>query len=363
MRKNEKGSSLIFALAVISIITMVIAACMAISYSYYNRSIVANSERQAYLTAKSVLTNIVDNITAKDVNYLNLIPEIKENDINKVYYKVSDNFPSNEMGTIDDIQLNRFLEEKDENGKIKDNLTISVTASYGNISKTLNADIKQYQGESDNWQLSKYYEGQKEIEIDMNINVKNAISENVFPDVLTEAYQENPKWNSPNLLAKLKENEAAWKIMEDRGWTYQSRNDNLRDYIYYGINQGKWVSFDTNAVVSGLPSTVVLPNNLTIQPYFTKDLTVCVMYASTSTIVSGGGWSGVRVIYNPYTKAWYYLYRDMSVSEFSNFASPNEKYLLEEDKDKEIVFDSGKEYFKYFLENYITNKNNAIVIS
>ena len=52
MRKNEKGSSLIFALVVISILITVVAACMAIAFSYYNRTIVANSDRQAYLTAK-----------------------------------------------------------------------------------------------------------------------------------------------------------------------------------------------------------------------------------------------------------------------------------------------------------------------
>lgn len=157
MRKNEKGSSLIFALAVIMIITMVIAACMAISYSYYNRSIVANSERQAYLTAKSVLTNIVDNIVAKDVDYLGLIPEQGKGEVS---YNVDDNFPSNEMGTVDSITIIRNLDEKDENDKFLEKLTVSVIVTYGKSNKQINADLKQYDGDDDNWQLSKYYESE-----------------------------------------------------------------------------------------------------------------------------------------------------------------------------------------------------------
>ena len=87
MKKNEKGSSLIFAVVVIMVLSIVIAAALAISYTYYNRSIANNSQRQAYLTAKSVLTNVVDNINTTD--YSALIPT----EIGSAEYDISD-FPT-----------------------------------------------------------------------------------------------------------------------------------------------------------------------------------------------------------------------------------------------------------------------------
>ena len=104
MRKNEKGSSLIFALVVISILITVVAACMAIAFSYYNRTIVANSDRQAYLTAKSVITNIVDNVVNGEDEYLKLIPSTE----GSKNYEVSDDFIKLKMGTIDVLNIKKI---------------------------------------------------------------------------------------------------------------------------------------------------------------------------------------------------------------------------------------------------------------
>lgn len=171
MRKNEKGSSLIFALAVISIITMVIAACMAISYSYYNRSIVANSERQAYLTAKSVATYVVNDILSGSEDF------VPTEDNKVISLNVSD-LPS-DMGSISttssnvvwssekiDVETGETIEKKDV-----DKITVSVTAVYGNKSKTVNADLMQYKGENKNWQLREYYESKPEAKSENNISM------------------------------------------------------------------------------------------------------------------------------------------------------------------------------------------------
>ena len=153
MKKNEKGSSLIFAVVVIMVLSIVIAAALAISYTYYNRSIANNSKRQAYLTAKSVLNNVVDNIVSeKNTNgtYSSLIPS----DAGDISYSISD-FPA-EMGTVKSIEFAKSL-EKDEKDLEIEKVTISVSAIYGDKEKTINADLKRYADKYSNWQLIKYH--------------------------------------------------------------------------------------------------------------------------------------------------------------------------------------------------------------
>lgn len=60
MRRNQKGSALLWAITVIMVLMITVAAALGISYSYYNRSVNNNSKRQAYLTAKGVIQNIVE---------------------------------------------------------------------------------------------------------------------------------------------------------------------------------------------------------------------------------------------------------------------------------------------------------------
>ena len=62
MRRNQKGSALLWAITVIMILMITVAAALGISYSYYNRSVNNNSKRQAYLTAKGVIQNFVEKL-------------------------------------------------------------------------------------------------------------------------------------------------------------------------------------------------------------------------------------------------------------------------------------------------------------
>ena len=60
MKRNQKGSALLWAITVIMVLMITVAAALGISYSYYNRSVQNNNRRQAYLTAKGVIQNIVE---------------------------------------------------------------------------------------------------------------------------------------------------------------------------------------------------------------------------------------------------------------------------------------------------------------
>lgn len=275
MRKNEKGSSLIFALAVIMIITTVIAACMAISYSYYNRSIVANSERQAYLTAKSVLTNVVENIVDKNSEnhdkYLEMIPD--ESVTNFVNYDV--NFSDKMikiMGNVESIRVVRTKEKQDitVNGVLKnelvDKVTFSVAAKFGNQNKTLNADVvKLASVNSDTWQLSKYYEG------DIVVETANQKSYRELTKIKDTFYSyvagcsNKTSTEKKEIVNKIKTGElkevyehavalaieADEKIEDPKKRKYAFElsdtsitNDNLRKILFYGYNNGAWPEFN-----------------------------------------------------------------------------------------------------------------------
>ncbi|WP_028042154.1 hypothetical protein [Candidatus Stoquefichus massiliensis] len=80
---NEKGSSIVMAVVVGMVLTVLLGACFAIASSYHNRSIRNNQERQAYLTAKSIVDTISLQITAGNSEFIPVEtkPTIAFNDI------------------------------------------------------------------------------------------------------------------------------------------------------------------------------------------------------------------------------------------------------------------------------------------
>lgn len=288
MRKNEKGSSLIFALAVISIITMVIAACMAISYSYYNRSIAANSERQAYLTAKSVLSNIVDNIVDENSDYTNLIPSENEKK-----YTVSEEFSELKMGKINVVSF-----YNDRSPVEFDKLTITVKATYGNKEKTIKADLHS-EKDKNKWKFIKYYEDDSE-----------QLSENVLKGIAMIDHQNHylnlfKSDRKDAFLDELKADPEIVRNMTESKASYPTRFDNtqLRTYYYYGVYNQKWPTLNS--------STLDLPAEYKgkifyIKPYFVYSAySYCITYA-TSDSGELDGWKP-ELVYNPEKKHWYYF--------------------------------------------------------
>ncbi|MCH4286053.1 MULTISPECIES: hypothetical protein [Bacillota] len=319
MRKNEKGSSLIFALVVISILITVVAACMAIAFSYYNRTIVANSDRQAYLTAKSVITNIVDNVVNGEDEYLKLIPSTE----GSKNYEVSDDFIKLKMGTIDVLNIKKIEESED-----MDKVTITVSATYGDRNKTIKADLQSLKGKN-NWKLLKYYEN-KNIEEKENINVKNAKDLLGVAENLTKKYYENSK-NKDKWLISIKfiddqktELSDVYKKCElyDKGFFDSAAmyfNDvPLRKLIYYGYYDKKFPVFNKSEVKKDISEEakefINKQEYMLIPKYPYSSYDPVIIYADTGFQIEGSGWNQtIQLIYMPEEACWYYLNKDQKI--------------------------------------------------
>ena len=329
MRKNEKGSSLIFALAVISIITMVIAACMAISYSYYNRSIVANSERQAYLTAKSVATYVVNDILSGSEDF------VPTEDNKTIPLNVA-GVPI-EMGYIDSSSVVILSKDKIDvkqegdtlETKTVEKITVSVTAAYGNKIKTVNADLMQYQGDEFNWQLREYYEGKP---VTGNINNDRAEKLSKYSNDVLAIYEKNKKfddvkkalkYNEDGSLSDLYKNCEKWeKGFFDKAYY----NDTpMRKMIFYGYYDGKYEEFDKSLINSNISEKAkkILDDmdKIYIQnkfPYISG--TPCIIFGYTESSLPSKWDFTSKLVYCSEDKAWYIVYNGFNVqSDFDDY--------------------------------------------
>ncbi|WP_133968348.1 polymer-forming cytoskeletal protein [Eubacterium limosum] len=66
IKQNEQGSAIVWAIAVIMILLVILTAGMMIAMGYNNRNFQNNNERQAYYTARSVVTAVAEEITNSD---------------------------------------------------------------------------------------------------------------------------------------------------------------------------------------------------------------------------------------------------------------------------------------------------------
>lgn len=321
MKKNEKGSSLIFAVVVIMVLSIVIAAALAISYTYYNRSIANNSKRQAYLTAKSVLTNVVDNINTTD--YSALIPT----EIGSAEYDISD-FPT-ELGEVDKLSFLKNL-EKDENQKDIEKITISVSATYGGKQATMNADLKRY--EKENWQLIKYYDG--EIINDTNITKAKTVEEKVkaIMDALTNGGQKEAMDLVNNTATEI----PGYELPLDNSG--KIKNDFLQKYYYYYLCDGEFPMLNNDEL--NIPDSMKYKDNKEIHYYIrvmfgvgiNKNYTV--IYATKQNdIEDNNNWKPDLVYYEGH---WYYAENKWNTFNFPGMAGLDQK----DDESKEAVYKS-----------------------
>ena len=110
MRRNQKGSALLWAITVIMILMITVAAALGISYSYYNRSVNNNSKRQAYLTAKGVIQNIVEKIELDNSDYIAMIPE-EENQSTPLNIDIPE---ASNIGKVTEAKISRVAVDKDK---------------------------------------------------------------------------------------------------------------------------------------------------------------------------------------------------------------------------------------------------------
>lgn len=330
MRKNEKGSSLIFALAVIMILTTVIAACMAIAYSYYNRSIVANSERQAYLTAKSVLTNVVEQITdntcENHAEYLKMIPD--ESVTTMQTYDVTFNEEQKQkLGVVDSINAIRTKnKEKDENGNdvIIDKLTFTVKATFGKSTRTINADLKKYENESDDsWALSRYYEGNIVTETENQKNYRELTDkQNILYEYIS-GWSTKDNATKQSIVNEIKNGEL--KNIFDKATENAKNNDdsidfrdvtvknsNLQKIVYYGYFNGSWPVFNFDETSLTTDKNAPLTERIPADTYYLK-IYFSELYYDRALIYANpndkatGVFNDVKVVY--YDGHWYYNYK------------------------------------------------------
>lgn len=68
--KNERGSTIVTAVVVGMILTILVVACFAIASSYHMRSLKNHQERQAYLTARAIVDTISTQIQAGNAEFI-----------------------------------------------------------------------------------------------------------------------------------------------------------------------------------------------------------------------------------------------------------------------------------------------------
>lgn len=113
--KNQKGSTIVTAMVIAMVLTILLGACFAIASSYHNRSIKNHQERQAYLTAMSIVDTISAKICANDNNYI----------------------PTDQPIEFPDIQLtNDTCEKRSATITLKQTNIIVIVASATNYGKT-----------------------------------------------------------------------------------------------------------------------------------------------------------------------------------------------------------------------------------
>ena len=329
MKKNEKGSSLIYAVVVIMILSVVITAALAISYTYYNRSIANNSKRQAYLTAKSVITNIVDHIVEEKSDtgeYTSLIPD----EYGSVSYGVSD-YPK-EMGEIKQINYTYGVDPEDTEKVI---LTISVNAMYGGKTITLNADLMKYKdNQSSYWQLSKYYEG----ETPVNENVSNAIKMREKMLAVNEIKSDINKVKE--LFISDTDSYNRFLQSKQTMLTYYN-NDPLRKYFFYGYYASNFPIFN-KSILSVEQQELLDSADYYIQPFFNhSNYEICLIYANHYNS-SVNQWA-TNLIFNYEDNHWYFLKTQISMTIFNDKAG-----------------NSGGKKWKEFVEYTLNDTEKAI---
>jgi|GEM_PF-506426 len=306
MRRNQKGSALLWAITVIMVLMITVAAALGISYSYYNRSVNNNSKRQAYLTAKGVIQNIVEKIELDNEEYIALIPE-EADTTTQLNIALSEDY---NLGKITDAKVSKIkLKEDEEN--VRGKITISVTVDYAGQEETVNADMQLgRKGELKKWQLLKYYKGEP-AEVQENDNIRNAkiMLSYVTPilnagQVSNQAYREYLE-SFPDIYKKTLE---YYPNVKNPSFN----NDSFRSYVFVGhyYEEGKsneeTVPKFKNELAPNLPESLK-NKEMYMQIYCTQNAGTCFIYSSTAPVIkesNGEKWKA-RLVFNEENGHWY----------------------------------------------------------
>lgn len=380
MKRNQKGSALLWALAVIGVLAILIAASLTISYSYYNRALTTNSKRQSYLTAKGVVEDIAENIADGNKEYLALFmdpskdeytPLVKEEQ--KIPLTVT--FPS--TSTIGEIQESYIRINKIDKS-MKGYITIGVIANYSGQEYELKADLKlgNIEGVGDKWQIIRYYQNGEADEIFNNITtgykVGNQMKE-YYDYFITKKAEFGDKFD------------LAWKellkyLKADKSWEYVepsikaelesiNRFDDLlmRKYFASRNENHEFTKFSTEEVKG--KDKIIVPKAVTtadgkqeikneeislvaknfykkdfyIQPKYSNKYNFSFVYANASKTPSNAG--DINLVFN--NGSWYYI------EEVRLFPTDTPKKLVPTSFD----FDDAMTKWDYLVSNYLKESN------
>lgn len=133
MRKNQKGSMLVWAVIIILVLLIIVGVGLSISFSYFNRSLQYKEQQQAYYTAQSGMEAVISAIgNETEENKKKLIPAAVD-DAAKEITKIA--FASQNDDSI--LGTAKAVIQRVDTKKLK----ITVTATKGKQTYTLYADV------------------------------------------------------------------------------------------------------------------------------------------------------------------------------------------------------------------------------
>lgn len=321
MKKNQKGSALVWSLVVVGVLTVLIAGSLTIAYSYYHRAIQINSKRQAYLTAKGVIENVAENIVDGNKEYLALFT-----DINQLEYKplaeegetISLNItlpPGGNVGAIESssIRINKI------DKTMKGYITIDIIASYADQLYEVKADLKLGNiDDVDTWQLVRYYQNGDAQVVSNNITK----AEILYTDIVAVM-----AGKADNTFLDVIKSQTGWDIYLKSPYYREIpkylNNTVVRFFYCFRNESGTFPKFDktemtkttiidpyTNKTVN---TADVLKGNYYIQPFMCNtSYNTGIIYASTDATptpltLNGGGNFGTKINLFYDRGHWYYV--------------------------------------------------------
>ncbi|MEG0710044.1 MAG: hypothetical protein RR481_07395, partial [Longicatena sp.] len=301
MIKNKKGAALIWAIAIIMVLSVVVAASLSVAYSYYNRSLITNSKRQAYLTSKGVIENIVEKVVNNDETYISMLGLDKFDDMKEgSSVNLNIDLPGDaKLGAIKKATLT-----KNPNEETRGKITFCTVATYAQQDNCIKADMqlkKKSATEQPTWQLLRYYNCDDERIVENNVSTASNLYANIFEfgNKRSEAVEAGDNKIFENYLKSYGESHDCTEQIEkywggsDKFWF---NNDNLRKLLIDIMYNGTWPEFKNSE--ANLPDGMK-KMQLYVQPYFTASGGNSIVYACEANDESKVGRWAAKLIFNP----------------------------------------------------------------
>lgn len=157
MIKNKRGSALVWAVVVIMILAVIVAAGLTVVQHNYNNSTRTASKIQAELAAKSALDSLIYAIETGE-NNKELISSTSDITDGKNIKSVEIELPGN-MGTVESAYTALKSETNTETNVTNEYLEVGVSTIYNKQTASLKATMYQ---KGNNWKLD-FYEGDENV--------------------------------------------------------------------------------------------------------------------------------------------------------------------------------------------------------